>query len=164
MSFAAYPLAVKIGGEYFCRSISRLKPDGALTFFCAIDEGVVLTLAQPRDIVGDTDRVAGIDETLGGIDLVIGFDCVLRRLDAESRQVRHQLAELYRRYDVVGLRDLRRAVPLDASQPDIYGHRHRSSGTREAGMNGRASRLQPHGRPPRRWRGSPPSSSASTRR
>lgn len=103
MSFAAYPLAVKIGGEYFCRSISRLEPDGALTFFCAISEGAVLTLARPRDIVEAT-RIAlcGIDETLGGIDLVIGFDCVLRRLDAESRQVRHQIAELYRRYGVVG--------------------------------------------------------------
>ena len=38
MSFAAYPLAVKVGGEYFCRSIRRMNPDGSLSFFCAIDE------------------------------------------------------------------------------------------------------------------------------
>ncbi|WP_232627941.1 FIST N-terminal domain-containing protein [Methylobacterium sp. Leaf118] len=103
MSFAAYPLAVKIGGEYYCRSISRVEPDGSLTFFCAIGEGVVMTLAQPRDIVEATRaELAALDEGLGGLDLVIGFDCVFRRLDAESRQVRHRIADLYRRYSVVG--------------------------------------------------------------
>lgn len=103
MSFAAYPLAVRIGGEYFCRSIRRLNADGSLSLFCAIDEGVVLTLARPRDIVATTAAaLAGLDAALGGIDLVIGFDCVLRRLDAESRQVRQGICDLYRRYDVVG--------------------------------------------------------------
>ncbi|WP_336485874.1 FIST N-terminal domain-containing protein [Methylobacterium nigriterrae] len=103
MSFAAYPLAVKIGGEYFCRSIRRMNQDGSLSFFCAVDEGVVLTLAQPCDIVAATRaELTRLDEALGGVDLVIGFECVLRRLDAESRQVRHGIAELYRRYNVVG--------------------------------------------------------------
>ncbi|ARO55671.1 hypothetical protein ASF36_16080 [Methylobacterium sp. Leaf90] len=103
MSFAAYPLAVKIGGEYYCRSISRVEPDGSMTFFCAIGEGVVLTLAQPRDIVEATRaELESLDASLGGLDLVIGFDCVFRRLDAESRQVRHRIADLYRRYGVVG--------------------------------------------------------------
>ncbi|MBY0256681.1 FIST N-terminal domain-containing protein [Methylobacterium sp.] len=113
MSFAAYPLAVKVGGEYFCRSIRRMNPDGSLSFFCAIDEGVVLTLARPRDIVAATGaELARLDADLGGIDLVIGFECVLRRLDAESRQVRHGIFDLYRRYDIVGF--------------DTYGEQYRS--------------------------------------
>ena len=103
MSFAAYPLAVKVGGEYFCRSIRRMNADGSLSFFCAIDEGVVLTLAQPRDIVETTrSELTRLEAALGGIDLIIGFDCILRRLDAESRQVRQGICDLYRRYDVVG--------------------------------------------------------------
>jgi hypothetical protein len=103
MSFAAYPLAVKVGGEYFCRSIRRMNEDGSLSFFCAVDEGVVLTLAEPRDIVASTrTELARLDAVLGGVDLIIGFECVLRRLDAESRQVRHGIADLYRRYNVVG--------------------------------------------------------------
>jgi hypothetical protein len=113
MSFAAYPLAVKVGGEYFCRSIRRMNADGSLSFFCAIDEGVVLTLARPRDIVAATEaELARLDAALGGIDLVIGFECVLRRLDAESRQVRHGIVDLYRRYDIVGF--------------DTYGEQYRS--------------------------------------
>ncbi|KQP28535.1 hypothetical protein ASF27_08155 [Methylobacterium sp. Leaf102] len=104
MSFAAYPLAVRIGGEYFCRSIRRLDPEnGSLSFFCAIDEGVVLTLARPRDIVAATRaELERLETQLGGIDLVIGFDCILRRLDAEHAQGRHGICDLYRRYDVVG--------------------------------------------------------------
>ena len=103
MSFAAYPLAVKVGGEYFCRSIRRMNEDGSLSFFCAVDEGVVLTLAEPRDIVASTQaELARLDAVLGGVDLIIGFECVLRRLDAESRQVRHGITDLYRRYNVVG--------------------------------------------------------------
>jgi len=103
MSFAAYPLAVKVGGEYFCRSIRRMNEDGSLSFFCAVDEGVVLTLAEPRDIVASTRaELARLDAHLGGVDLIIGFECVLRRLDAESRQVRQGITDLYRRYNVVG--------------------------------------------------------------
>jgi hypothetical protein len=43
-----------------------------------------------------------IDRSLGGIDIVLGFDCVLRRLDAENRQIRRQMEDLYRSYGVVG--------------------------------------------------------------
>ena len=43
-----------------------------------------------------------IDKSLGGIDLVLGFDCVLRRLDAENRQIRRQMEDLYRSYRAVG--------------------------------------------------------------
>ena len=102
-SFASYPLVVKIGGDYYCRSIRNMNPDGSLSFFCAIDEGLVFTVARPRDMVGSTlESLERIDQLIGGTDLIIGFDCILRRLDAESRQVRHEVDELYRRYRVAG--------------------------------------------------------------
>lgn len=103
MSFAANPLAVKIGGEFHCRSISRLDEDGSLVFFCAISEGAVLALTKPRDIVEAMQaELSRLNETLGGLDLVIGFNCVLRRLDAESRQVQPSIVNLYRKFNVVG--------------------------------------------------------------
>jgi hypothetical protein len=103
MSFAAHPVIVRIGGDYYCRSIQRVNPDGSLSFFCAIDDGVVLTVAQPRDMVASmAAELQSIDEEVGGIDLVIGFECILRRLDAENRQIKHNISELYRRYQVAG--------------------------------------------------------------
>jgi hypothetical protein len=102
-SFASYPLVVKVGGDYYCRSIRNMNPDGSLSFFCAIDEGLVFTVARPRDILSATEAtLQEIDTTLGGIDVVVGFDCMLRRLDAEARQVRHQMDELYKKYSVAG--------------------------------------------------------------
>lgn len=103
MSFASHPLVVRVGGEYFCRSIRRLNPDGSLSFFCAIDRGLVLTLARPKDVVEVTrTELARLDAELGGVDLIIGFDCVLRRLDAEIRQKRRAISDLYKQYSVVG--------------------------------------------------------------
>jgi hypothetical protein len=102
-SFASYPLVVKVGGDYYCRSIRNMNPDGSLSFFCAIDEGLVFTVARPKDMLSSTARtLEDLDQTLGGIELVLGFDCVLRRLDAENRQVRRQMEDLYRNYGVVG--------------------------------------------------------------
>lgn len=102
-SFASYPLVVKVGGDYYCRSIRNMNPDGSLSFFCAIDEGLVFTVARPRDMLRDTQEVLdSLDKRLGGMDLVIGFDCILRRLDAESRQIRHKVEELYQQYGVAG--------------------------------------------------------------
>lgn len=102
-SFASYPLVVKVGGDYYCRSIRNMNSDGSLSFFCAIDEGLVFTVARPKDMLSSTARtLEDIDQALGGIDLVLGFDCVLRRLDAENRQIRRQMEDLYRHYGVVG--------------------------------------------------------------
>jgi len=102
-SFASYPLVVKIGGNYYCRCIRTVNPDGSLSFFCAIDEGLVFTVARPRDMLRTTvETLEGIDAALGGTDFVLGFDCILRRLDAESRQVRHKVEEIYQRFGVAG--------------------------------------------------------------
>lgn len=102
-SFASYPLVVKIGGDYYCRSIRNMNPDGSLSFFCAIDEGLVFTVARPRDMVRSTlETLEQVDRQLGGTDLIIGFDCILRRLDAESRQVRYAVDDIYRRFGVTG--------------------------------------------------------------
>ncbi|MFA7306128.1 MAG: FIST N-terminal domain-containing protein [Hyphomicrobium sp.] len=102
-TFASYPLVVKIGGNYYCRCIRTVNLDGSLSFFCAIDEGLVFTVARPRDMLRTTlEALEGVDAALGGTDFILGFDCILRRLDAESRQVRHKVEEIYQRFGVAG--------------------------------------------------------------
>lgn len=103
MSFAAHPVIVRIGGDYYCRSIQRVNSDGSLSFFCAIDDGVVLTVAEPRDMVDAmAQELKRVDEAVGGVDLVLGFECVLRRLEAENLQIKHKISDLYRRYHIAG--------------------------------------------------------------
>ncbi len=103
MSFASHPVVVKVGGEYYCRSIQKLNEDGSLSFFCAIDDGVVLSIAEPKGMVESTRAaLATVEQRLGGVDMILGFDCVLRRLDAHNRQVLRGISELYREHRVIG--------------------------------------------------------------
>ena len=69
----------------------------------AIDDGIVLTIAQPKGMVESTRAaMKSVSEKLGGTDVILGFDCVLRRLDARNRQVFRDISELYRNNNVVG--------------------------------------------------------------
>jgi len=101
--FAAHPLLVRVGGEYYCRSIQKMNMDGSLSFYCAIDTGVVLTVAETRDMVDALEEtLLRLDDDLDGIDFVLGFDCVHRKLEAESRQILGRIADLFRRFAVIG--------------------------------------------------------------
>jgi hypothetical protein len=103
MSFASHPVVVKVGGEYYCRSIGHTNPDGSLTFFCAVETGVVLTMSRSRHLV-ESARSAfkSVVNAIGGADFVLGFDCALRRLDAENRQLKRELSDVYSDFGVVG--------------------------------------------------------------
>jgi hypothetical protein len=102
-SFASHPVLVRVGGAYYARSIQQMNPDGSLSFFCAIDEGMVLTAAQPRNPIGVMQQLlAETRQEIGEVALYIGFECVLRRLDAEQHQFARDMSELYRSNQVVG--------------------------------------------------------------
>jgi hypothetical protein len=101
--FAAHPVIVRVGGDFYARSIQRANPDGSLTFFCAIDEGLVLTAAGRLDTLGVVEQMfADTEREIGEVSAYIAFDCLHRRLDAEQRQIIRDLEDLYRRHRVVG--------------------------------------------------------------
>lgn len=102
-SFASHPLVMRVGGEYYCRSIQKMNADRSLSFFCAIDDGIVLTVAEPMGMGQSTaDVLAGLNQQLGGIDFILGFDCVLRKIDARNRQATQKIAQLYQQNNVIG--------------------------------------------------------------
>ncbi len=101
--FASRPLVVLIGGSSYVRSIQQANADGSLTFFCAIDEGAVLRAARGEDLVEDLGRtLAGLRDELGELQLVLGCDCILRRLEVVQRGTRDRVEALVRENNVVG--------------------------------------------------------------
>jgi len=101
--FAAHPFIVRAGTDYFCRSIRQINKDGSISFFCAIDEGMVLAVAHQQDMAGATaEALRQIDSTLGGIDCVLGFDCLWRKVEIENRQMTKPMEEVYTRYRLNG--------------------------------------------------------------
>ena len=101
--FATHPMVVRVGEQIFVRSIQRKNDDGSLTFFCAIDEGVVLTVGSGGDLLGNlADNFAEVEKALGRPELVLGFDCILRGLELEQRQIRRQAGQILDWNNTVG--------------------------------------------------------------
>ncbi len=94
--FAAHPPMVRMGGAYHVRSIQTANADGSLTFYGAVDRGVVLAVGEPVDRIAQLSAFFdGLRSELGEIDHVLGFDCVLNRIDAETRQITRTVSDLY---------------------------------------------------------------------
>jgi len=101
--FASRPPMVRAGGEYYVRSIQSANPDGSLTFYCAIDEGIVLTLGEAQDIVSGLEALFdGLDRDVGGIDRILGFDCVLNSVEIAQRQLSRVVSGLFAERRVIG--------------------------------------------------------------
>ena len=101
-TFAAHPVVVRIGGTHHVRAIQQVDGNGDLVFFSAIDEGVVLTLAEPQDMA---DHLAGELAGLrgqGAAPAILACDCILRRLEALEKQKTGALSAILRDHGVVG--------------------------------------------------------------
>lgn len=98
-TFAAHPLVVRIGGKHHVRAIQQVAPNGDLVFFSAIDEGLVLTLAEPMDMVAHLDRELA---ALGAPEAILACDCILRRIEAEEKQMTGAISALLRQHRVIG--------------------------------------------------------------
>ncbi|RVU38221.1 hypothetical protein EOI86_02695 [Hwanghaeella grinnelliae] len=101
--FATRPTLVRVGGKYHVRAIQKVEPDDGLSFLCAIDEGLVMTVGQAQDIVAHLDReFTGLKAKHGQPTLVLGFDCMLRRLESELLKKYNAVSELLRQNRVIG--------------------------------------------------------------
>lgn len=100
-TFAAHPVVVRIGGSHHVRAIQRMAPNGDLVFFSAIDEGLVLTLAEPLDMAAHLDvALTGLSD--GGRPAILACDCILRRIAAEENQRYGAVSALLKAHGVVG--------------------------------------------------------------
>ena len=98
-TFAAHPVAVRLGGRHHVRAIREVKANGDLVFFSAIDEGLVLSLAEPMDMVA---HLSAELEGLGDPAAILACDCILRRMEAQEKQLTPAISALLRRHGVVG--------------------------------------------------------------
>jgi hypothetical protein len=101
--FATHPVVVRIGGQYFVRSIAKVNEDESLTFFCAIDEGIVLTIAKGVDMVENLrEAFDKVHQTIGKPALVLGCDCILRRLETEREGTKEAIGRIFADNNVIG--------------------------------------------------------------
>ncbi|MFV0260173.1 MAG: nitric oxide-sensing protein NosP [Acidimicrobiales bacterium] len=103
LSFATHPVVVTVGDVTYVRSIQKVNPDESLTFFCAIDVGIVLTIARGVDMVANLrEAFEGITRRLGPPTLVLGCDCILRNIEAKQRGLIPEIGRLMQDNNVIG--------------------------------------------------------------
>jgi hypothetical protein len=102
--FSLHPLAVKIGENYYIRSIQKVnKHDFSLTFCCAIDTGIVLSAVEMNNIIESLSaKLAKLEQKLKKPELVLACDCFLRRLEIEQKNLIEEIKALQQEYRIFG--------------------------------------------------------------
>lgn len=102
--FSMFPLAVMVGGKYFIRSIQKVDlATNAITFYCAVDIGIILTFVQLGDCIEALEsKLDKLRAQLGEPEFVYACDCFLRRLEIQQGKNDHEIRRLQQRYNVAG--------------------------------------------------------------
>ncbi|MCU7645767.1 MULTISPECIES: nitric oxide-sensing protein NosP [Pseudomonas] len=101
--FAAHPLAVRINQHYYVRAVQQVHPDLSLSFYCAVENGIVLTAMTPGPLLPNLQALFdGLQQRLGSLLLTIGCDCFLRRLELEDQGGLERIGAFLREQRVMG--------------------------------------------------------------
>ncbi len=101
--FATHPVVVRIGGSNYVRSIMTANEDGSMTFACAIDEGIVLSIAEPVDLIEDLDNLFDdLNIKIGKPQLILGCDCLFRSIEIEQKEIKDKVGEIMAENNVIG--------------------------------------------------------------
>ncbi|WP_299508331.1 FIST N-terminal domain-containing protein [uncultured Roseobacter sp.] len=101
-TFAAHPVVVRIGDAHHVRAIQQVTENGEMVFFSAVDEGMVLTVARPQNMVTHLQEKLQELSTDGAPSDIIGCDCILRRIEAEQSQIVRAMSEVLSEHNVIG--------------------------------------------------------------
>lgn len=101
--FSNHPVMLRIGDEYYVRSIQHANEDKSLSFYCAIDNGLVLTIAEGIGLAENLEnQLLEIKKQIPNPKLILGFDCILRRLELQEKEIIDEVCELIKDYNFVG--------------------------------------------------------------
>lgn len=102
-TFALHPLAVQLSDELYVRAVQKMNDDLSLTFFCAIDVGVVLTKMTSGGLLEHSKQLLqSVTQDIGEPQIIIGFDCIYRRSETDNLNLVEAMSELYSRYRMIG--------------------------------------------------------------
>jgi hypothetical protein len=101
--FAAWPVVVLIDGTNYVRSIQKVNPDGSMTFYCAIESGLVLRVARGVDLVENLEQAfLQVRADIGPPQFVLSCDCILRKLEIYQNQLKDRVGEIFLRNNAIG--------------------------------------------------------------
>ncbi|WP_417211198.1 FIST N-terminal domain-containing protein [Antarctobacter sp.] len=101
--FAENPMLVCHNDKHYVRAVFALTEDQSLSFLAAIDDGLVMMLGKGKDVIEALEAELDVRDAAGrSPDFIIAFDCVLRKLEFEEKQLDGRVSEIFRRNRVLG--------------------------------------------------------------
>jgi hypothetical protein len=89
------PVQFCCDGAEWVRSIQKINDDGSITFYCAIEEGMVVNLSSHNSMAESLKTDFSNMNLKSKAEVFLGFNCILRRLEAETRKCDQELAQQY---------------------------------------------------------------------
>lgn len=101
--FAENPVLVRNHGSWHVRAIQQVNDDNSLSFLSAIESGLILTLGRGKEILETLDTELSVKGTnANSPDFILGFDCVLRRLEIEQNHSGKEASAILKSHRVLG--------------------------------------------------------------
>ena len=98
-AFAAHPLLTRQAGRHVVRSIQAVTPERGLSLMSSVEAGTTMTLGRAENL---TEGLEARMSALGPTALILGFDCVLRRIALEQAGLGESVGRIYREHRVAG--------------------------------------------------------------
>lgn len=92
-----HPLTLRSHGELYVRSVQAVHDDGSITFYCAVEEGMVLEFGGHEDMV--QALTSSVDAFLAHHPrpaFFLGFNCILRALEMTNGKRGGEVAGVWR--------------------------------------------------------------------
>ncbi|WP_417320584.1 FIST N-terminal domain-containing protein [Emcibacter sp.] len=99
-----HPIMVKVGGTYFSRGVMGINHQNqSIKFACAIDKGVVCSIARPDDPKQNLEKLfRDMENEIGPLALVIGCDCAARKMNFQIQGILDDMSQIYAANNVIG--------------------------------------------------------------
>lgn len=85
------PVTFACNGELYVRSIQAIHDDGSISFYCAVEEGMVLDISDHHEMSESLEQ--GLQFTRPP-EFVVGFNCILRALEATGSELHAEQSEI----------------------------------------------------------------------
>lgn len=101
--FAENPLLVRNKAAYHVRAVQQVVDGTCLSFLSAIDDGLIMRIGEGTEIIQTLQSGLGVMDPAGNKPaFILGFDCILRKLEIEQKGLRKQVSQILADANVLG--------------------------------------------------------------
>lgn len=101
--FAEFPLLLRHNNKFYVRAVHGITETNAMSFLAAIDDGLILTLGRGKEVLRTLELGLDVQNGKGEApDFIIGFDCGLRKLEFQQKQLEREVSRRLAAHRVLG--------------------------------------------------------------